>query len=252
MPSKAHTQSSASPNDELLTYFERTALPIQRIELQLSEIEATAKAAKAQAEVGMEARQAKADHAWSTYGRILGLEKDEHALKGAANAFEKAMNAVRSPVWFAAREALINVDLARKALEADKGDEAVEAAMRAVKAWWRMRTRQYERPLRYGFEGIQARSKGGKKRAEMMAREVADRNANIQHVYAGMIEAGYPRSDAVKILATRYEVLPSVDCLSSGSESRREPGKSAPSQPQTGRPDRPIDQGVRLQRPDPD
>lgn len=191
---------------ELSAYFERTALPIQRIELQLAEIECTAREVKTQAEAGMAARQAKADAAWSAYKRARGAEDGEEDLKRSAKAFEKAMNAVRPPVWLAAREALINVDLARSALQSDKGDEAVEAAMRAVNAWWRMRTRQFEKPFRYGFEGLRARSKGGKKRAELMAKEAADRNSRIQQSHANMVSAGHPRSYAVKILAARYSV----------------------------------------------
>lgn len=145
-------QSEPIDEQELLAYFERTALPIQRIELQLKEIERTAQEAKAKAEIGMAARQAKANAAWSAYERARGAKDRETGLQRSAEAFEKAMNAVRPPVWFAAREALIHVDLARKALQSDKRDEAVEAAMRAVNAWWRMRTRQFEKSLRYGFD----------------------------------------------------------------------------------------------------
>lgn len=193
---------------ELSAYFERTALPIQRIELQLAEIERTAREVKTQAEVGMAARQAKADAAWSAYERALEAEDGEEDLKQSAKAFEKAMNAVRPPVWLAAREALINVDLARSALQSNKGDEAVEAAMCTVNAWWRMRTRQFEKSLRYGFEGLRARSKGGKKRAALMAREAAGRDLRIQRAHADMVSAGHPRSDAVKALAARHGVSP--------------------------------------------
>lgn len=199
-------QSEPIDEQELLAYFERTALPIQRIELQLKEIERTTQEAKAKAEIGMAARQAKANAAWSAYERARGAKDRETGLQRSAEAFEKAMNAVRPPVWFAAREALIHVDLARKALQSDKRDEAVEAAMRAVNAWWRMRTRQFEKSLRYGFDGLQARSKGGKKRAELMAKDLEDRNSRILQAYAEIVRAGHPRSDAVKIVAARHGV----------------------------------------------
>lgn len=199
----------SAPEGDIKAYFERTATPTQRIGLWLDQIEETANAVQAGIDQSREERQRAAGAALQRYEAVRSRKPptDSDELSDAATAYCDAANAVRPPLWTLAREALINAKLVREDLARGVGDEAVEAALRAVNAWWRMRTVQFEKPIRYGFEGLEARSQGGKKRAVHVAQENAARDAKICQTYRNILaERSYSRADAIKLLSDSFRL----------------------------------------------
>jgi hypothetical protein len=201
----------SASEEELKAQFGRTATPTQRIHLWLDEIETSASAVQADIDATLSERQQTADAAARRYYalRARGLPEDSEELRQAAEDFCDTANAVRPPVWLAAREALLNAGLVRECLAGGTGDEAVEAALRAVNAWWRMRTLQFEKPIRYGFEGLKARSEGGKKRAAHLAEENLQRDVDIRQTYEAIrATREHGRAEIIKLLATRFDLSP--------------------------------------------
>jgi hypothetical protein len=189
------------------SYFSRTATPRQRIEIWLDNIETSARSAQADCDRNLDARQSKADAALARYAALQSLSgagDDSEELSDAARKVSEALNAVRPPVWLTAREALINAALVRDALARNVADEAVEASLRAVNAWWRMRTLQFEKQMLHGFEGIKARQKGGKKRATRQAEENARRDARLRQSYQAILRTKlHSQADIIRLLASR-------------------------------------------------
>ena len=224
MASRAAANTTAAPNssksgsidlsaseEELKAYFGRTATPTQRIYLWLDQIETSACAVQAEIDATLSERQQTADAAARHYEAIRARELpvDSEELHQAAKDFCDMANAIRPPLWLAAREALLNAGLVRECLARGAGDEAVEAALRAVNAWWRMRTLQFEKPIRYGFEGLKARSEGGKKRAAHLAGENLQRDVDIRQTYDAIrATREYSRAEIVKLLATKFGLSP--------------------------------------------
>ncbi len=199
----------AASDEDITNFFERTATPTWRIGLWLDQIEATANTIQADIDQSLTERQRAADAARHHYEAVRTRKPsaDSEELGDAARAYCDAANAVRPPLWVVAREALINAKLVREDLARGAGDEAVDAALRAANAWWRMRTLQFEKPIRYGFEGLEARSLGGKKRAAHAAEENAERNAKICRTYDNILEErSHSRAEAIKLLSDSFQL----------------------------------------------
>jgi hypothetical protein len=182
----AKMRANASDERDNFASFEKVPpTPALRIEIWLQQIELRAQSVTAALNKEMPEREQAAHDAQANYRRLLevaertGKARDRRAAEKAARIYCDAANAVRPALWWLAQDATINTALVRESLTKAAAGEAVEAALRAMNATWKLQGKKIEKQLRAASKGYKSWSSGGTKRAAAVRAKLAGRNLDI-------------------------------------------------------------------------
>jgi len=207
VPSEALPAELAS----LFGFKQSTALPVQRVEVWLEQIEERCRRAQASIEENWPALEAELEEARTAYETLEAESKraksppNKRVVLKALRAYCNASNALRPPLWMLSQEGLRNAHLLRERLADGNAAEAVEAALRAMNAVWKLQSKQLEKPMEAALKGYASWSKGGTKKAKLQREKLAGRNEQIAHARAAMVAAGETSEvRMVAMLADRF------------------------------------------------